>query len=145
MNIVERLISLQLRGHYKVAHFFLTLFGLEIPPEVIFPTKLGGVRFVHRAPGVVMHPKTKLGKNVHIYQQVTIGKARPWDASEKEGGCEIMDDAILCAGAKLLFGEKKLVVGKGSVIGANSVLTQSTNDWEIWAGVPARKIGMREY
>lgn len=55
-----------------------------------------------------------------------------------------MDDAILCAGAKLLFGEETLVVGKGTIIGANAVLTQSTGEGEIWAGIPAKKIGMRK-
>lgn len=75
---------------------------------------------------------------------MTIGKAKPWDASMQEGGCEIMDDAILCAGAKILFNEKKLIVGKGSIIGANAVLTQSTGDYEIWAGIPAKKIGIRK-
>ena len=54
---------------------------------------------------------------------MTIGKAKLWDDSVQEGGCEIMDDAILCAGAKILFSEKKLIVGKGSIIGANAVLT----------------------
>ena len=42
---------------------------------------------------------------MHIYQQVTIGKAKPWDDSVQNAGCEIMDDAILCSGAKILFGE----------------------------------------
>lgn len=55
-----------------------------------------------------------------------------------------MDDAIICAGAKLLFSDKTLIVGKGTVIGANAVLTQSTGDYEIWAGIPARKIGIRK-
>ena len=45
---------------------------------------------------------------------------------------------------KSYLAKKKLVVGEGTVIGANAVLTQSTGDWEIWAGIPAKKIGLRE-
>ena len=145
MNIIELLLSLQLRGWYRIPHFMLALLGLEIPKQVIFNDKnLGGVKFVHRSPGTILHPMTRLGKNVHIYQNVTIGKSRPWDATQKEGGCYIMDDAIICAGTKLLFSDKTLIVGKGTVIGANAVLTQSTGDYEIWAGIPARKIGIRK-
>lgn len=144
MNIVEKCIALQTRGFYRIPHLILALFGLEIPKDVSFIDKyLGGVRFVHRAPGTVLHPKVTFGRNVHIYQNVTIGKARPWDSSIKEGGAYISDDAILCAGSKILFGENTLVVGKGTIIGANSVLTQSTGENEIWAGIPARKIGSR--
>ena len=54
-----------------------------------------------------------------------------------------MDDVIICAGAKILFKENKLIVGKGTVIGANAVLTCSTGEYEIWAGILARKIGIR--
>jgi serine O-acetyltransferase len=43
-----------------------------------------------------------------------------------------------------LFGESELVVGKGTVVGANAVLTQSTGEYEIWAGIPASKIGARK-
>lgn len=92
----------------------------------------------------MFHPKTEIGRRVRIFQGVTIGKSRPWDGTQKEGGCIVKDDAILCAGCKILFGEEKLIVGEGTVIGANAVLTQSTGDWEIWAGIPAKKIGNRK-
>ena len=34
-------------------------------------------------------------------------------------------------------------IGKGAIIGAGSVLTKPVGCYEIWAGVPARKIGTR--
>lgn len=102
------------------------------------------IRFVHRAPGLVVHPKTSVGKRVQFYQGVTVGKKKPWDGDEIEGGCEIQDDVILCAGCKVLFGKEKLIVGKGTIVGANSVLMQSTGENEIWAGMPAKKIGNRK-
>ena len=108
--------------------------------------KWGGansVRLVHRAPGLVIHPKTSIGERVHLYQGVTIGKKKLWVGGELEGGCEIQDDVILCAGCKVLFDKEKLIVGKGTIVGANSVLLQSTGENEIWAGIPARKVGNR--
>lgn len=142
MNIVEFLIYLQLKGWYRITHILLAILGLEIPKDVVF-TDIKKTRFIHRSCGTVIHPKTKLGINVQIYQNVTIGKSRPWDGTQKEGGCEIMDEVIICTGAKILFSSEKLIVGKGTVIGANAVLTQSTGEYEIWAGVPAKKIGTR--
>jgi galactoside O-acetyltransferase len=37
-----------------------------------------------------------------------------------------------------------VVVGVGAVIGAGSVATRDVPPWEIWAGVPARKIAQRD-
>jgi acetyltransferase-like isoleucine patch superfamily enzyme len=36
-----------------------------------------------------------------------------------------------------------ITVGKGAIIGAGSVVTKSVGDYEIWGGVPAKKIGDR--
>jgi acetyltransferase-like isoleucine patch superfamily enzyme len=35
------------------------------------------------------------------------------------------------------------VIGDGVVVGAGAVVTKSIPDYEIWVGVPARKIGER--
>jgi serine O-acetyltransferase len=56
----------------------------------------------------------------------------------------IEDDVVLAPGAKVLCKEGVLKVGKGTVVGANAVLLQSTGDGEIWAGVPAKCIGKRD-
>jgi len=37
------------------------------------------------------------------------------------------------------------MIGDGAVIGAGSVVTKSIPTMEIWAGVPARKIGSRNH
>jgi acetyltransferase-like isoleucine patch superfamily enzyme len=37
---------------------------------------------------------------------------------------------------------KGVVIGRQSVVGAGSVVTKSIPDFEIWAGVPAKKIGL---
>ena len=102
------------------------------------------VEFVHNAPGLVIHPNTTIGDEVKIYQGVTIGRADIYDDYEKSamGKIEIRDYAIICAGAKILAKEGDLIIGKNAVIGANAVLLCSVGDNEVWAGVPARKIGM---
>ena len=135
-NVVEKLVFLQQnRFLYPIAHIILAFLSVEIPKEVIIGKN---VRFVHRAPGTVIHPKVTIEDNVQIYQNVTIGLSKPWLPAR--GGVLIKEDAILGAGCKVLF-QEDLVVGRGSIIGANSVLLCSTGDNEIWAGIPARCIG----
>lgn len=144
--LVEKALKLQNGKHYKLGHFLLSLYCVEIPKEVVIKELSGddSIRLVHRAPGLVVHPNTTIGKRVQLYQGVTIGKKKPWDGEEPEGGCEIEDDVILCAGSKVLFGKEKLIVRKGTIVGANSVLLQSTGENEIWAGIPAKKVGVRK-
>lgn len=95
----------------------------------------------HGGIGVVIHPKTVIGRNVKIYQQVTIGRGDIWNATpgKEFKGVTICDDVIICAGAKIIT-SGELIIGKGCIIGANAVLSKSTGENEIWAGVPAIKI-----
>jgi serine O-acetyltransferase len=85
-----------------------------------------------------------VGDNVTLYPHVTIGRADIWrDKAPDFSGCIVGDEAIICVGAIVLSKHGVLRIGKGTVVGANAVLTQSTGDGEVWAGVPARKIGVR--
>lgn len=126
----------------KLFYFLLKLLGSEIPVSVpIGP----GFLLEHGGHGVVIHSKARIGDRVHIYQGVTLGRADiylPMSHSKFEG-IEIGDDVILSPGCKILCKEGVLKVGKGTVVGANAVLLQSTGEYEIWAGSPARLVGKR--
>jgi len=126
----------------RLAYICLKLLGVELPRSV----KVGqGFELAHGGFGVVAHSRTTIGERVKIYPGVGLGRAdiyRPMEQSRFEG-IVIEDDAILATGAKVLGKEGVLHVGRGSVVGANAVLTQSTGEWEIWAGNPARCVGKR--
>jgi serine O-acetyltransferase len=126
----------------KLAYYLLKLLGAEIPCSV----KIGpGFLLEHGGFGVVIHSRSEIGAGVHIYPGVTLGRAdiyRPM-AHSKFAGIVIEDEVILSPGAKVLCKEGVLRVGKGTVVGANAVLLQSTGKYEIWAGAPARCIGER--
>ncbi|WPU08581.1 hypothetical protein [Pseudarthrobacter oxydans] len=143
-NFVHRLVTAQrLPIVGRMAREVLALYGIEFPKEVQFGQRLN---LVHRAFGVVINPKTKLGTNVTIYHGVTIARADSWVplGSRPFLGVEIGDHAVLCPGSKILAPTGELLrVGAGTVIAANSVLTRSTGQWEVWAGSPARKISDR--
>ncbi len=125
------------------AYYLLKLLGVELPRSVVVGTDL---ELAHGGFGVVVHSSSKIGNRVKIYPGVTLGRAdiyRPAEQSHFQG-IVVEDDAILCPGAKILCKEGVLHVGKGSVIGANAVLLESTGENEIWAGIPARRVGIRD-
>jgi len=126
-----------------LAYYTLKLLGAEIPRAV----RVGrDFELAHGGFGVVIHSRSTIGDRVKIYPGVTIGRAdiyRPAVQSKFEG-ITVEADAILCPGAKILCKEGVLKVGRGTVVGANAVLLQSTGEWEIWAGVPARCVGTRQ-
>lgn len=127
----------------RLAYLLLKALGAEVPRSV----KIGeGFILVHGGFGVVIHPNTTIGNNVKIYPGVTVGRADihlPVEQSKFEA-IGIGDEAILSPGSKVLCKEGVLLVGRGTLLGANAVLLESTGDGEVWAGLPAKKVGMRE-
>jgi serine O-acetyltransferase len=127
----------------SLAYYALKVIGVEIPRSV----QIGeDFELAHGAVGLVVHSKTKIGSRVKIYPGVTLGRAdihRPMAESRFEG-IIVEDEVILSPGAKILCKEGILRLGRGTVVGANAVLLESTGEDEIWAGIPARCVGKRE-
>lgn len=127
----------------QLAYLLLKALGAEVPRSVVIGK---GFTLVHGGFGVVIHPNTNIGDNVKIYPGVTIGRADihlPIERSKFEA-IEIGDEVILSPGSKVLCKEGVLRVSRGTVLGANAVLLESTGEGEVWAGLPAKKVGMRE-
>ncbi len=126
----------------KLFYYLLKLLGSEIPVSVPIGS---GFLLEHGGHGVVIHSQAKIGRGVHIYQGVTLGRADIYlpISHSRFKGIEIGDDVILSPGCKVLCKEGILKVGDGTVVGANAVLLQSTGEYEIWAGSPARCVGKR--
>jgi serine O-acetyltransferase len=126
----------------RLAYYLLKLMGAEIPTGVQI-----GADFLleHGGFGVVIHPKTRIGNRVRVYPGVTLGRADVYRsaASSRFEGFVVEDDVILSPGAKVLCKEGVLQVRRGSMVGANAVLLESTGEYEIWAGIPARCVGVR--
>jgi serine O-acetyltransferase len=126
-----------------LAYYLLKLLGVELPRSVPIGVEL---EIAHGGFGIVIHSKSKIGNHVKLYPGVNLGRAdihKPMETSQFEG-IEIKDDVILSPGSKVLCKHGILRVARGTVLGANAVLLQSTGEYEIWAGVPAKCIGKRE-
>lgn len=127
----------------RLAYLLLKLLGIEFPRSVQIGSQL---TIEHGGFGIVIHSRSVIGDRVKIYPGVTLGRAdiyRPQSASQFER-IVIEDDVILAPGSKVLGKKGTLRVGRGTIVGANAVLLQSTGEGEIWAGVPAQRIGKRE-
>jgi serine O-acetyltransferase len=127
----------------RLAYYALKLIGVELPLSVSVGNDF---ELAHGGFGVVIHSRATIGDRVKIYPGVSLGRAdiyRPMEHSRFEG-IVVEDDVILSPGAKVLCKQGVLRVRRGTVVGANAVLTQSTGENEIWAGIPARCLGLRE-
>jgi serine O-acetyltransferase len=114
-----------------------------IPPEV----QIGrGLTLKHRGLGVVVNKRTVIGDHVTIYHGVTIGRKDALVPAEESDFEQIVigDHAVLFPGAVVLGGAGVTRIGTGAVIGANAVVLGSVGDGEIWAGNPARRVGLRD-
>ncbi len=98
--------------------------GIDINPCA----QIGESFFIDHGTGVVIGATAVIGRNVKLYQGVTLGALSvSWDEAR---GCHatkrhptIEDDVTIYAGASIHGGDT--VIGKGSVIGGNVWLTKS--------------------
>jgi len=105
-------------------HFFwAAISGAEIPLNCNIE---GGLLIPHPN-GIVIHPKTTIGPNCLILQQVTL-----------TGGVYLGYHVDIGSGAKILG---PLTIGHSVRVGANAVVTKDVSENVTVAGVPATVIG----
>ena len=96
-------------------------------------------------PGVVVDPDVKIDKHVYIDHNSVIGHgAEIGDYTViaplvlVAGYCKIGEGVHIGTGAKIVRDSN---VGENSIIGAGAVVLKDVPPNEVWAGVPAKKIG----
>ncbi len=104
------------------------LTGIEIHPGA----KIGRRVFIDHGAGVVIGETSEIGDNVVIYQGVTLGGTGK-DTGKRHPTIE--DDVMISAGAKILGPFR---VGKGSKVGAGSVVLKEVPPYCTVVGVPGR-------
>jgi serine O-acetyltransferase len=99
--------------------------GIDIHPGAV----IGKSFFIDHGTGVVVGETTTIGRNVKIYQGVTLGALSiPRDERGnvirgKKRHPTIEDDVVIYAGATILGGDT--VIGRGSVVGGNTWVIHS--------------------
>ena len=98
--------------------------GIDIHPKATI-----GVPFViDHGTGIVIGETTVIGKNVCIYQGVTLGAMQVEKSmEEKKRHPTVEDNVIIYANATILGGST--IVGNHSIIGGNTFVTKSVNPY----------------
>lgn len=110
----------------------LLLFGLQITPRC----EISGGFFLPHPVGVVVGA-WRIGSNVTLFQQVTLGAKAVDMHFTKELLPEICANVTVGAGAKVLGG---ICLSEGVTVGANAVVLKSIEPYSTVAGIPARKV-----
>lgn len=106
--------------------------GIDIHPGA----KIGEGVFIDHGVGLVIGETSEIGNNVTIYQGVTLGGTGK-DTGKRHPTIE--DDVMISAGAKILG---PVTIGKGSKIGAGSVVLKDVPPFCTVVGVPGRVVRM---
>jgi serine O-acetyltransferase len=104
------------------------LTGIEIHPAA----RIGRGLFIDHGMGVVIGETSVLGRNVTLFQGVTLG------GTGKERGKRhptLGDNVVVGAGAKVLG---NITVGSNSIVGANAVVIRDVPEHSTVVGVPGR-------
>lgn len=134
---------------YRIAHFFTRnrilyilgspvwllyrfvfrwIMGIDIPERVSIGR---GCQICHGV-GLVVHPRTKIGHDVKLHQNTTIGSAA------SGGNPPVIGNNVVIGANCVVIGEIK--VGDNSVIGAGSVVVKDVPPYSVVVGNPAKVI-----
>ena len=122
---------LKLRFVAKLLSYLGRIFtGIEIHPAA----KIGKNMFIDHGHGVVIGETSEIGDNVLIYHGVTLGGN---SLNKGKRHPTVGNNVIIGAGAKILG---PIIIGKGSRVGANAVVTRDVDNYTTVMGIPAKVI-----
>ncbi len=113
-----------------IAHFGRFVTGIEIHPGA----QIGGGFFIDHGMGVVIGETTEIGREVTLFQGVTLGGTGKGRGKRHP---TLGDRVVIGAGAKVLGG---ITIGEGARIGANSVVLRPVPPNATVVGIPGKVI-----
>lgn len=124
------------RHHIKLLPEIITFrnirrHGCEISPSAA----IGGGILIHHTMGIVIGCFVQAGRNLEVFQNVTIGSNR----KEKDGRVmPLIGDNVSIGSGAVVVGP--IVIGNNVLIGANSYVDKDIPDNAVVAGIPAKII-----
>jgi len=106
--------------------------GISIPPDC----NIGPGLYIGHFGQIILNTDVVIGTDCNISQGVSIGLGRKggiW------GSPTLGDRVYVAPGAKIIG---PIHLANGTVVGANAVLTKSTNENAVVAGVPAKELSL---
>ena len=125
-----------------IANLSRIITSIEIHPAVSIDKGF----FIDHGSGLVIGETAKIGKNVTVYQQVTLGGLSPSINSDLQRNVKrhptICDNVIIGSGAQVLG---PITIGDNARIGTNAVVLKNVPENLTFVGIPARKIESEHY
>ena len=110
---------------------------------IVYNSEIGDNCFIQA--GNVLHPFTKIGNNVTLWSSNLVGyrgevKDHVTFASHvaMAANCTIEENAYLGTNSTIRDG---ITVSKGTLVGIATVIVKNTEEWSVYMGNPAKKIG----
>ena len=123
------------------ARFFSNISRILTSIEIHPAASIDEGFFIDHGAGLVIGETSRIGKNVTIYQQATLGGITPSIDSASQRNVKrhptVGDNVIIGSGAQILG---PIYIGKNSRIGANAVVIRDVPDNMTYVGIPARKL-----
>ena len=119
---------------FVFSYLNLFFFGLQVTPRC----EIGGGFFLPHPVGTVVGA-WRIGRNVTLFHQVTLGAKELDMAFTPNLLPEICDNITIGAGAKVLGGIR---LGDFVIVGANAVVVRSIEPNSTVVGIPARNINL---
>jgi serine O-acetyltransferase len=127
------------KGFKRTARFIMAINQFLTNIDIHPAATIGENVFIDHGIGIVIGETTIIGNNVTIYQGVTLGGV---SLNPGKRHPTIEDDVIIGAGAKILG---NITIGKGSKIGANSVVVKDVPPYSTVVGIPGKIIKRKDY
>ena len=127
------------KGFKRFARFLMAINQFITNIDIHPGATIGENVFIDHGIGVVIGETAIIGNNVTIYQGVTLGGV---SLNPGKRHPTIEDDVIIGAGAKILG---NITIGKGSKIGANSVVVKDVPAFSTVVGIPGKVIKRKDY
>lgn len=106
--------------------------------KIPYQAEIGaGTKFGYGGIGVVVHKNCRIGRNVMIAQQVTLGGGN----RHYPGVPTVGDGVYIAKGATILGG---ITIGDNVTIGSNAVVTRPVPSNAIAAGIPAKVLRIKD-
>ncbi|TGE71785.1 serine acetyltransferase [Weissella confusa] len=132
-KINNKLVKIILLTPYKVISLFIVklLLNIQIPVE----TEIGSGLVIDHPFGIVIHADSKIGKNVTLRHNVTIGIK----GTDKNDGAPTIGDGVNFGAGSSVIGP--VTLGDEVFVGAGAVVTKNfLESRSVLGGVPAKKI-----
>ncbi len=139
----EKMNTVREKIYYSIKKKGYQMISYMSSKAVVYNSEIGNNCFIQA--GNVLHPFTKIGNNVMLWSGNLVGhhgeiKDHVTFASHvaMAGNCIIGENCYLGTNSTIRDG---INLAKGTLVGLATVITKNTEEWSVYLGNPAKKIG----